>query len=93
MGRRSFEKLVGELPLPISGFVFSLAINYLGWVLLTQMEAPSSSRLPLAGTEQVVEGAGGSSLQHMGPFISGCVYTPPGTELGRTGDALRGGRR
>lgn len=79
--------------LPFGWFVFSLAVNYLGWMILTQMEAPSSSPLPPAGTEQVVEGAEGSSLRLAGPFITGHVYTPPGTELGRTGDALRGGGR
>ena len=63
------------------------------WLWPVSWTSPSSSHLPLAGTEQVVEGAGGSSLRHVGPFITGCVYTPPGTELGRTGDALRGGRR
>lgn len=69
------EKLVGRPLLPFGRFAFSSAANYLGWMIQIQMEAPSSSLLPPAGIEQVVERAEGPSIPAFGAIHHwGCLY-------------------
>lgn len=63
------------LLLPFVKFAFPLAVNYLGWMILTQMEALSSAPLLPARTEQVVEGAEGSGVPACGAIHHwACLY-------------------
>lgn len=91
-GKRSLEKLMGGPLLPFSRFAFSSAANYSGWMILIQIEAPSSSPLPPAGIEQVVEGAEGPSNAACAGHSSPGVFIPHlGPEPSRTGGSERMG--
>lgn len=65
----------GGISAPLHGFAFSSAADYLGWMILIQMEAPSSTCLPPAGMEQVVERAEGPRVTAGGAIHHwGCLY-------------------
>lgn len=82
---------MGAPLLPFCGFAFSSVANYLGWMILIQMEAPSSSRLPPAGREQVVERAEGPPRHRLRGHSSLGVFIPHlGPEPSETVGTLRG---
>lgn len=75
-----FGETGGDFCCPSGGFAFPLAANYLGWMVLTQREAPSSSSLLSPPSSWDQTGGGGSrGLLHAACRAihhGECIYRP-----------------